>query len=1173
MVFVSQLVKLVKKHLIQEFYDQGVECMCIKKFLPLCAALLYPYINIKLHVDSMISENILSPIIDSIKKFTKNVKGLECYSLEGLRGYFEHKWLNTIDFNTQKGMVKIVSLIDNVEDDGFFSLKGNEKLYESFLRIPVLDVSEKYGNLSFEIPKEDVNIGDDVSAIDDNYNISADSQNEEESILLYSLREFLWTNLPFGLNMNRFFWEYKLSKDQYDVLKDILNNLNLGSNTRLLGMEIAGYGTVARVVALFVSEWYKRECSSLKGDRCLETIRLNSGDSESVWRKALLPESFLHKEDVTQREMRQIALCALGGLPLKVVNSSTRFKNLVNGLFDIYQKGEAADEDIENVVNSFDDNNGVFKRSLISGSCKKYLVQMVKYLESGKNSDLPFNESDLELLPFSEFIEKLQEGFDGALRDFFKIDWNFYMESSRPDCDCIINLKIGPKNNRCNIPEKILKKSNVPDVEKWKDFFLYIDYNNGDKFSKLLRFSRMAGKGSPFVGWGNSNVISIPVVPKDGDTIAINIVGINDIDKTTPYTLREFSVNGHFQLFKTSHPYEWSSLTDNKAHSVLLFNPSHYSLIYSEDSAEEINIGSSPWRLQHLYDDVQLEDIKTKHIIDIRIRKGILCVEFKKLPNIIQYNKEGEISYSFYHDEQILNESMPLMLGADGISKVVFYPFEKGESPKIYVPEKNRNIIIKFKQNSYKYKQFEEEMPHTGIISLFVSDGNHSVVKKCFYVSNSSFVKRDLGNSRFVFDLNDAEVFQAEDEKLLFNKELNKIVFLEDKDYLPYLDYLTFSVGTKTDYANINVYRARECRELYFEDHRFTEYGNPDRQTKIPFVLREKFRIRTINKDGVKNIYCGHDIWMNPNVNLQHIRDDLNPKHPDENFKIDPNNGIAYYQYLSKETTNAICGHYSVSPGAFYKYKFFQWNMRSNSAPIPVETEYNPDNKELVVKYDKLEDSCIVFQSLREEQPYNYVLPLLPDGYWSSKITRIYNTEAILNCIEVASEHKIYFALFYPLRKMVTTQKDLFAIFEKLCERKSYILKTDDYKNLHRFAHEFCFEWILLSRNGWKKLYKNEKIRKIIEELFRTTPFVRKEKDYIERVIELYFDNLKMDFRRDNKTMAGVVMQCIRGKKGDSQFFNDDDYEIRIDRLKSIYQDTSICYHLYQKLNELQKNT
>ena len=90
----------------------------------------------------------------------------------------------------------------------------------------------------------------------------------------------------------------------------------------------------------------------------------------------------------------------------------------------------------------------------------------MKYLESGNDFDLPFCESDLELPLFSDFIKKLQEGFDDVLREFFKIDWNFYIDSSKSDCDCILNLNIGFRYNRCYIPEELLRRANVLDVEK-----------------------------------------------------------------------------------------------------------------------------------------------------------------------------------------------------------------------------------------------------------------------------------------------------------------------------------------------------------------------------------------------------------------------------------------------------------------------------------------------------------------------------------------------------------------------------------------------------------------------------------------------------------------------------------------------------------------------------------
>ena len=123
------------------------------------------------------------------------------------------------------------------------------------------------------------------------------------------------------------------------------------------------------------------------------------------------------------------------------------------------------------------------------------------------------------------------------------------------------------------------------------------------------------------------------------------------------------------------------------------------------------------------------------------------------------------------------------------------------------------------------------------------------------------------------------------------NYVFGNYVFRENEDYLPHRDWLTFCVGSKTDYAAINIFRARSCKELYFGDIRF-KLGNLNEPSKIPFLLREKFRIRTIDQEGVKNIFCSHDIWMDPDVNLQNISDLIYSKN--KNIRRDIDNGIAY---------------------------------------------------------------------------------------------------------------------------------------------------------------------------------------------------------------------------------------------------------------------------------------
>lgn len=1093
----------------------------------------------------------INPIYKVLQKYLKKKEKaiLKNYSKRGLLNCFRVEWCQPLTLEIKRKCLKGITLISNIEEEGYISLRGNDKVYEVLSQKRVQLENKLFGNADYE-PKANSSTLQTTESVDANTN--SESENDLKEILS-QLNSFWETNI-YNENYQKsmpLVWKLDISYRTYNELKVLLMQViqALPQNARRRNSILIN---LAEKILVYVALWYRWEYQG-RGNNALESIEITQR-ARFVWENSPLSYMkylYIPKEEENRNTSWLYSLYVLGGFPLKYVcDNEKRFASL----FKDINNPDIDEDTLLNISNKFDNNNSVYFRSLVEGSFKEYISDIM-------NGNRHIAQEDLGRDEVKAYIEFIEKGKIEYYNDFFKIVWNLYIEPSTSLCDCILNLEIGPKNNRCYIPEELLRRFQIPNVDCLKEFFLYIDYNDGEKDSKPIRFSRTSGRGSSFVGWGNTNIIKLPIIPKIGASIKVKITSADDISRT--FILKEFSVKGYFYLFKSNNPYEWSSSTNNKAQSLLLFNPSHYSLNPLDDNVRDIKVGTDeelPWLLHYLYDDTQLEDLQTKEILDFKIKKGVLSIDFKRLPNTIQYNKKNEITYSYFVDDEILNESMPLMLGKNGISKVIFNPFKQGESPKTYKPGKDNDLIIKYKQDTFDYKTFADGLPKTGIIKIYVSDGRDSVVKKCFYVSNPDFVKRDLDKSRFVFSLNDAGVFLVEDEKLDLIYEPGNYAFLENKDYLPHRDWLTFCIGSKTDYAAINIFRARPCRELYFGDIRF-KLGDLNEPSRIPFILREKFRIRTIDQEGVKNVFCSRDIWMDPDVNLQSITDYIGNNN---NIKRDKESGIAYYQYASKRIHNAEDCYYSISPKVFFKYKFYRWNLRSNCAPVPVETEYNSDKKELMVKCGELAVSDIVFQSLKEEQPYNYVRPLYSHNEpWE----RIYSLDVILNCIEVASQHNVYFAMFYPIRKWVQSQKDLFDIFSKFCKRRNYNLKNEDYKNLHRFAHEFCFEWILLSRDRWMGF--NDKYRHIIKNLFQTTPFIRKEKEWMERVIELYFSKLNMDFRRDNNTAAGIVLQCMRCKRGDKQFSKDDNYSEKINRLESIYQDEHICYNIYQKLSNL----
>ena len=65
MISELQLKNLLKHYLMLEFKSKGVDAMCINEYLPLCAALLYPYKNDKIIEDNKPNDTII-PIINRI---------------------------------------------------------------------------------------------------------------------------------------------------------------------------------------------------------------------------------------------------------------------------------------------------------------------------------------------------------------------------------------------------------------------------------------------------------------------------------------------------------------------------------------------------------------------------------------------------------------------------------------------------------------------------------------------------------------------------------------------------------------------------------------------------------------------------------------------------------------------------------------------------------------------------------------------------------------------------------------------------------------------------------------------------------------------------------------------------------------------------------------------------
>lgn len=1188
MIYLSQLDKLIKHHLVLEYYERGIESMCVKEFLPYCAALLFPLIREAIEDDKVSSGSVL-PIVESVKSFTKKEKKLNSFSLDGLRKWFQYRWLPTLEFASQKKLIKCISLVDNVDDDGFFSLKGNDKVYQAYLNIQVLDISHNYGNVPFEIPSEDSNVEEDW--VEDCGNAIPNPENEEETISLEPLKSFLWNSPLSGLNTNRFFWEYKLSKDQYDVLKDILNNLNLGNNTRLLGKEIAGYGTVARVVALFVSEWYKRESSSLKGDRCLETIRLNSGDSEAVWRKALLPESFLHKEDATKREMRQIAMCALGGLPLNIVKSSSRFKNLVNGLFDIYQKGEAADEDIENVVNSFDDNNGVFKRSLISGSCKKYLVQLVKYLESGEKSDLPFNESDVKESPFSDFLNQLKEGWDNELsKRFFTPEiriWTYdYFEdgddSSRIESEFYIH--IGLRKSKNVITKRELSKLGVSFPNEISTFRLRLKTTKNDgteTWSDEFRtYFKIGNNCEDFCGaFGSDIATGIDLFNTKEISLWIEWAGGNkqEIEKC------RYIVPHYYKLYSTEDFYLWTNKTNYAARQVLFYDTNYYTPQNKDELDIQIKYSdNNTWGWIYLKDNINLLD-RDGEILPVAIGASeLITVDFrpKELRKNIKLTPDGCVQ-GIIDGENC--ESVPLLYYSQRRQFMLTCDGYKDHQLK-------NNYKIEFKPiNSYEYTDWTNtNCPTQGFIKLRITCKDSSKKKKpwtgivYFIPECNPIVSRNLDNKLIYFNADD--ICPLDESLHEFSRRGNdnfKYRFQDGTECGLDSPTIAFRIGDDDNHIIVDTYRAFNWQQIWNNNVRIKDKieGN---KPPVAIILQKNIRIKAVNENGYQVYAPQYSKYINYFENpLRMSFSENEGKY--KGIIIDSTEAYQQYVYLSryedksqgetkireikKGNENIIL---CVSNDFKDQYGFYYWSGQIEDNPIKLVSSKLEDRKyELYIPF-RLTEKAVVYQSLKEYSPNFYFRPFYADENirWEFYIERFKNVgiDYLIKCYQLAVGHGVYFSIFPALR--VLQKRDKFTDFIKtFVQIKNYQLSNKDQDNLTRLAKELAMDWFFIDR---KRLFRDlnvqdsSKMRECMKGLLLKSPIERGERAYALKFI----DRFLQDHHPFNQRNGNLARQFLKAIDKFTDYEDWDNTENRIELLNQLtdYRD-NVFKEIYRILN------
>ena len=1180
-----QLSNLVKHFLIREYKERGVEAMCVKEFLPLSAALLYPYKDKDISKDDKISGTII-PIIDSVRKHTKKVRGLTNYTIEGLRLYFQNNWLPSLTIEDQISLIKNISLVDLVEEDGFFSIKGNEIVYEKYLHgIDLLDISQNYGTEVYIVPDYEIGENIGISTNEDMKPGNNSETNERQNgiVSLEPLREFLLTTFPLakfpnGLKTYDFFWKYKLNAEQYRQLKDILINLDFAKNKKrgLLNTVICGsaYGTVALVVALYISEWYKRESTTLSGDKCLETIGLTSQKTEQIWKSSGLAEELLH-QDEEENQMRQMAICALGGLPVGYVNSSKRFEEFVNGLSEVYNtENETTDEEIEKIVNCFDDHNGVFKRSLRSGSCKEYLIKLIEYLESGEKSDLPFCESDLEFPLFSEFVNNLKIGYDKDLpKRFFKPEiriWTYDFIEEGDDSNIIesefyVHIGCGNNENKNVITSKDLSKLGVSLPDNSETFFVCLKFTQNDGTSILSEekrtYFKIGNNCNDFCGAYGSYI-----------TTSINLFDIKEISLLIACgnyqkEIYKFKIPQYLELYSTDDFYLWTTKTNNAARKALLYNTSEY-IPQNVDESEicfKSNIDNNSiynkWGWIHQRYNINLVD-NNGEIIEVPLGASeLIIVDFRTrglkknvvlsfddcVPSVID-GEPGEPVHLLYY-----SKGQELMLTCDGL---------KGRELL-----DNYKLEFKYLHDNRYLEWTNNNRPSQGFIKLRISCRDASKKKRfwkntVYFIPKNNIIQRNINNHFITIEGNNVYPIK---ESLLdsFNPKNNKY---KDGPNLG-LDSPTtsFRIGDLNNYVIVEVYRGFKWQQIWNNGSFIKNVIETGKKLPISIILQRNIKVKTVDENGY------HEDSPENSAYIDYFK---SPKtiafHEDNNLSkgliINSQKAYNSYIYLSRyedKSKDEIKVRYIekkddsifvyVSDKHIDRYVFYYWSGNLEDTPVKLE------RKKLAIKHyqyilpSPLSDKAIAFQSMRDCVPNFYFRPFYDNSmkwdYYVGKYSRV-TYDYIIKCYSYAVEHNIYFCIF-PALRLLQDRNSFTTFIRTYIQQKNYYLTRRDLADLTRLSKELAMDWFFVNRRLlFSKLDEEskQKVRECLKKLLLCSPIERGEHAYSKRFIERFLQ----DSHSFNERNGRLPRQFLKAFDDFSSYNGCDNIDNRIELLTEL---------------------
>ena len=1120
--YYTYLVRKTAHEYLGSSYTSGVD-----NYISYVSAIIFPALH-KIPQDS----NLYSLAQHLLSHKKDNGKILKQYTFEALRNYFFRYWVNEDD-QIKSFYLSKIGIVEKI-DNGIVYFKNKVIDTNKSLSLPQTPIEIKYGQLT--------KIFEDMNQEAPNDTLRLEMEAPQDLSCFVKLSSFWENAFPNNTFLSPYFWQNSFSLSKFRELKELLKRCVSIDQNKVFNIH-------ALKLAFYVSMWARYEFDGRNNENnALTSINLNSS-FERVWNAFNKPEGLLYEAGEDPSNRYRSSLYALGGFPIKYTTRQTdnSFTRLFKKIYYLISHEDVEDEDLPIFDKQAEDmlNDQAYNQSLVqeNGSLHKYILEIL----DGKYY---FAEEDSENPLIKRFKWLVEQGKNNLPKKF-RFEW----EVRR-----LPNMQLFRKLKFCFNTMNGLKWHNYLSYYRLISWNIPTDIKSFDLHVKIIGYSE--GKGhnveriihylnnykKSFVGNLINYYLTFEDLPEN-----ISSVCVYATFGDTTINIYEHIVDQCIQLYETQETYVWSSQRrSSTGRSAILCHKD--SQVISDNDYHITECGfSSDYNLQWI-------DFEGKILVEGKVflcNLDSISLSIRTYPQTIVYQDGDKVKYTCGEEtSQIIpvfgRSSIDVFLyprnNVDNVKKLEYREYE------LYYETQDGNMCLWDESNRPNQGrtviQAKTDLYKTSKVTVYYLPTDPQNKKK------RDPIRRYLDGKAVIFD---SAIQNISFTSSCVKKKGTHFIFKIDEED----EELTkeFRIGTQEEYVSFDLIIPFDEIQLRRDD-RFVTKIQKDK-VYVPYIMKDRYSIIRINKDGLKK---EHDIFAQMK-GFHVFEDNFNYRCP---YCCEVQEKVVVYLYCPSRPVNLFSSESITASGRVKDdYNFYFWTTQLKDNPIKVPLKYEKytrsnGHSSVKIEYDpafiKKKKTGIIFQSLKNAQPFKYYAPTLLGGKWNDPLPGEI-VKYLIKCFNLAKEHKIPFRVFKPLHLLVTSSPDLMnpaEFFVSYCDSKDYLLDEDDMDALIRLAEELLFSWLYLGDSFDTSIRDERIITKKAKECRKQLLY------YIASKMVNLRESIAYKELADLSTRLTAEFRC-NGQNHKIRFTKEGNYLRDVDEIKKFFKYASDTDYFYKK--------